>query len=104
MPELVVPTSSRCRATSSVEPLLGVGTTFTKVALRVSYSCERQSATAEPSSSPSSTFWNMPLGSRCGLCHTQFTIETRDSISLGLWSRPYHKARVMNSAKCPGLC
>lgn len=62
MPELVVPTSSRCRATSSVEPLLGVGTTFTKVALRASYSCERQSTVAEPSSSPSSTFWNMPLG------------------------------------------
>ena len=44
----VVPTSSRWRATSSVEPLLGVGTTFTKVALLGSYSCERQSAAVEP--------------------------------------------------------
>lgn len=104
MPEPVVPTSSRCRATSSVEPLLGVGTTFTKVALRASYSCERQSAAAEPSSSPSSTFWNMLLGSGCGLGHTQLTTGARDSISLGLWSRLYHKARVMNSVKHPGLC
>lgn len=43
----MVPTSSRCRATSSVEPLLGVGTTFTKVALLGSYSCEKQSDAAE---------------------------------------------------------
>lgn len=33
-------TSSRRRVTSSVEPLLGVGTTFTRVALLGLYSCE----------------------------------------------------------------
>lgn len=74
----VVPTSLRCRATSSVEPLLGVGTTFTKVALLESYSCERQSATAEPSSAPywggcgcrgsADMFWNM--GSQHALGHS----------------------------------
>lgn len=43
-----LPTLSRCRATSSVEPLLGVGTTFTKVALLGSYSCQKPKIVIEP--------------------------------------------------------
>ena len=59
-----VPTSLTCRATSSVEPLLAVGTTFMKLTLLGSYSFERQSAAAEPFSSPAP--WS-PMGRLLGL-------------------------------------
>lgn len=105
MPELVVPTSSRPQGHEFGGALLGVGTTLlTKVALRCQNSCERQSATAEPLLKSQLHILEICHGSGCALPH-QFTIEIRGyRISLGLWSRPYHKARVMNSAKCPGLC
>lgn len=92
-----VPTSSRCRATSSVEPLLGVGTTFTKVALLRSYSCERQSDAAEPFSTP-----QPPLGSGCWTGHSpvcHWDKEHHQAIPVVLC----HKVRASDSIQRPGL-